>query len=99
MAGFNGRRLLAVLGGEPVCAGADHESGVGGLRGDCRLEFDLFIPAVGRCSPGRVKMSYLDLQPVWFGCFLLAAGVIALFLLLYLAVYFAGLERWPWIGA
>jgi hypothetical protein len=43
-------------------------------------------------------MSYLDLYPVWFGCFLLAAGVSALFLLLYLAVYFAGLERWPWIG-
>jgi hypothetical protein len=42
-------------------------------------------------------MSYLDLQPVWFGCFLLAAGVGALFLLLYLAVYFAGFERWPWI--
>jgi hypothetical protein len=43
-------------------------------------------------------MSYLDLQPVWFGCFLLAVGVSALFLLLYLAVYFAGFERWPWSG-
>jgi hypothetical protein len=41
-------------------------------------------------------MSYLDLQPVWFGCFLLAVGVGALFLLLYLAVYFAGFDRWPW---
>jgi hypothetical protein len=41
---------------------------------------------------------YLDQHSVWFGCFLLAAGVGALFLLLYLAVYFAGFERWPWIG-
>jgi hypothetical protein len=39
---------------------------------------------------------YLDLHPVWFGCFLLVAGVSALFLLLYLAVYFAGFDRWPW---
>jgi hypothetical protein len=97
MAGLGPRGLSAVLGGEPVRAGTDPESGAGGLRGDCRLELDLFISAVGRRSPGRVKMSYLDLQPVWFGCFLLTVGVSVLFLLLYLAVYFAGFERWPWI--
>jgi hypothetical protein len=41
---------------------------------------------------------YLDQHSVWFGCFLLAVGVSALFLLLYLAVYFAGFEHWPWSG-
>ena len=97
MAGLSDRGLPALLGGEPVRAGTDPESCAGGLRSDCRIELDLFISAVGRGSLGRVKMSYLDLQPVWFGCFLLAAGVSALFLLLYLAVYFAGFERWPWI--
>jgi hypothetical protein len=99
MAGLSTGGLLTVLGGEPVRAGTDHESRVGGLRGHCRLELNLFIPAVGRCSSGGVKMTgYLDQHSVWFGCFLLAAGVGALFLLLYLAVYFAGFERWPWLG-
>jgi hypothetical protein len=40
---------------------------------------------------------YLDLHPIGFGCFLLLVGVSALFLVLYLAVYFAGFERWPWV--
>jgi hypothetical protein len=35
---------------------------------------------------------YLDHHPVSFGCFLLAAGVGALFLVLYLLIYFTGLE-------
>jgi len=35
---------------------------------------------------------YLDHHPVWFGCFLLAAGVSALFLLLYLVIYCTGFE-------
>jgi hypothetical protein len=35
---------------------------------------------------------YLNQHPIWFGCFLLAAGVSALFLLLYLVIYFTGLE-------
>jgi hypothetical protein len=96
MAGLSDRGLSALLDREPVCASTDPQSRAGGLRGDCRAEFDLFISAVGRRSLRRVEMSYLDLHPVWFGCFLLAAGVSALFLLLYLAVYFAGFERWPW---
>jgi hypothetical protein len=33
---------------------------------------------------------YLDHHSIWFGCFLLAVGVGALFLLLCLLVYFAG---------
>ena len=95
MASLSDCGLLAVLGGEPVRAGPDHESRAGGLCGDCRLELNLFIPAVGRCSlRRRFKMTgYLDQHPVWFGCFLLAAGVGALFLLLYLLVYFAGFEH------
>jgi hypothetical protein len=35
---------------------------------------------------------YLDQHPIWFGCFLLAAGIGALLLLLYLVNYFAGFE-------
>jgi hypothetical protein len=35
---------------------------------------------------------YLDQHPVWVGCFLLAAGVSALLLLLYLVNHFTGLE-------
>jgi hypothetical protein len=34
----------------------------------------------------------LDHHPIWVGCFLLAAGVGGLFLLLYLLVYFTGFE-------
>jgi len=34
----------------------------------------------------------LDQHPMWFGCFLLVAGLAALFLLLYLVNYFTGLE-------
>jgi hypothetical protein len=34
----------------------------------------------------------LDHHPLWFGCFLLAAGMAALFLLLYLVNYFTGFE-------
>jgi hypothetical protein len=56
MAGSGNRYLLALLGGEPVRTGTNPESGVGGLRGHCCLELDLFIPAVGRCSFRRGKM-------------------------------------------
>jgi hypothetical protein len=34
----------------------------------------------------------LDQNPIWFGCFLLAAGVGALLLVLYLVNYFTGFE-------
>jgi hypothetical protein len=34
----------------------------------------------------------LDHHPIWFGCFLLAAAIGALFLLLYLVNCFAGFE-------
>jgi hypothetical protein len=33
-----------------------------------------------------------DYHPIWFGCFLLVAGLAALFLLLYLVNYFTGFE-------
>jgi len=35
---------------------------------------------------------FFDRHPIWFGCFLLVAGLAALFLLLYLVNYFAGFE-------
>jgi hypothetical protein len=59
MAGLSDRGLSALLGGEPVRAGTDHESCVGGLRRHCRLELNLFIPAVGRYSfrGGKMTMS------------------------------------------
>jgi len=56
MAGLGDRGLPTVLGGEPVRAGADHESRTGGLRGDCRLELDLFIAAARRRSLRRGKI-------------------------------------------
>jgi ABC-type transporter Mla subunit MlaD len=34
----------------------------------------------------------LDQNPIWSGCFLLVAGLAALFLVLYLVNYFAGFE-------
>jgi hypothetical protein len=57
MAGLGDRGLPAVLGGESVRAATDSESCDDSLRGHCRLELDLFIPAVGWCSPGRGKMT------------------------------------------
>jgi hypothetical protein len=35
---------------------------------------------------------FIDHHPIWFGCFLLAAGIGALLLLLYLVNYFTGVE-------
>jgi hypothetical protein len=57
MAGLSDRGLPIVLGGEPVRAGADHESCTGSLRGDCRTEFDLSISAAGRRSFRRGKIN------------------------------------------
>src|SRR5258708_15566605 len=54
MAGLSDRGLPAVLGGLAICASADSESRVGGLRGHCGLEPDLFVFAVGRRAFRRV---------------------------------------------
>jgi hypothetical protein len=57
MAGLSDRGLPIVLGGEPVRAGADHESRTGSLRGDRSLEFNLFIPAARWRSLRRGKIN------------------------------------------
>src|SRR4029077_1599104 len=69
------RCLSPLLGGQPVCAAADHEGGTGGLCSDHRFVPYLFVPATGRDSPGRGAMTSFNEHPTLYILLWAAAGI------------------------